>query len=85
MQVRTPSIIRGCLGHLGPLAPTQGVLAIPEGALSQTWMLTTCVTLALSLYLLAPHCDSVKLEITVTNIKTKSHCYHYWWLTLWIF
>lgn len=27
-----------------------------EGALGQTWMLTTCVTLALSLFLFVPHC-----------------------------
>lgn len=28
---------------------------IPEGAAGQPWMLTTCVTPALSLYLLVPH------------------------------
>lgn len=35
---------------------TGGPGHIPVGAQGQTWMMTTCVTLALSLYLFVPHC-----------------------------
>lgn len=50
MEMRTPSIRGGCSGHLGP----------PEGALGWTWMLSTCVTLGLSLYLFVLVFSSVK-------------------------
>lgn len=50
MEMRTLSIRWGCSGHLRATGSyTGGSGRTPEEALGQTWMLTTCVALALAL------------------------------------
>lgn len=49
--LRTPGTTGSYTGGPGPT---------PEGALGQTWMLTTCVILALSLFLFVPVFSSME-------------------------